>query len=542
MSGFEVVGVVLAVYPILTQAVGFCAEESGLVKDLFRYQHVLKRIGRGLAREQTSFSNSCRRFMEDIASQCEVEEEAIVEMMQDPTDDRWREGALIKEHIFQQKSVRQYLDTVEDMNEELGKIKDLITKYGDNDTPDKKSRRRQWKKLILVLNKDGITQHLEEAGRLNNFLARLTEQNQSIFATRRISRRNTKHYTRIRAHAIDLYETLQSKFPASPSCNCMLRHDVNMKLEFRNASISSKHIYFHTVFTFGTEYCSPWNWRELEMQPWETKIDHCQDDHHTRVKFNIDPPSASQTPTYQDINDLCAMIMGPMSSLDWLGAITSDKGRQHRIRAIDHQQRLPSFQSIETISLASVLQDKAFRQEQRSRLGLKLASSVMQLHSTEWLTDYWDKSDISFLRSSDATVDFDNPLIRRSFGPQGVDIATLSSSLPTLYLNSIPCLFSLGVVLMELWYRKVFADLKNETEKSMPPEFSDALAARRLASEMDCGPNYKNSVLRCVSGLDAVYTSLSEDKFRDEVEEKIISPLEDDLKFYCNKSSVEDCI
>lgn len=59
---------------------------------------------------------------------------------------------------------------------------------------------------------------------------------------------------------------------------------------------------------------------------------------------------------------------------------------------------------------------------------------------------------------------------------------------------------------------------------------------------MDCGPNYRNSVLRCVSGLDAVYTSLTEDKFRDEVEEKILLPLEEDLKFYCNKTSVEDCI
>jgi hypothetical protein len=50
---------------------------------------------------------------------------------------------------------------------------------------------------------------------------------------------------------------------------------------------------------------------------------------------------------------------------------------------------------------------------------------------------------------------------------------------------------------------------------------------------MDSSPNYKNSVLRCVSGLDAVYSSLAEDEFRDEVEEKILYPLEEDLMFYC---------
>lgn len=68
------------------------------------------------------------------------------------------------------------------------------------------------------------------------------------------------------------------------------------------------------------------------------------------------------------------------------------------------------------------------------------------------------------------------------------------------------------------------------------------MTARRLAVEMDSSPNYKNSVLRCVSGLDAVYSSLAEDEFRDEVEEKILYPLEEDLMFYCNRHSVEDCI
>jgi hypothetical protein len=70
--------------------------------------------------------------MEDIANQCGVGEEEISEMMQDPTDPRWREGDLVQKQIFSQKSVQQYLDTVEDMNEELVKIKELMGKYGDH--------------------------------------------------------------------------------------------------------------------------------------------------------------------------------------------------------------------------------------------------------------------------------------------------------------------------------------------------------------------------------------------------------------------------
>ncbi|KGO37601.1 Synaptobrevin [Penicillium expansum] len=483
--------------------------------------------------------------MEDVANQCGVGEEEIAEMMQDPTDPRWREGDLVKEYVFCQNSVQQYLDTVEDMNEELAKIRDLTAIDGANSQAkplDKKSHRRQWKKMILVLKKDDITRHLEEAGRLNTFLARLTEQNQPITTTRRVSRRSTKHYVRIHAHAIDLYEIFQNKFPASSSCNCMLQHDVNMKLEFRSAKTTARGLCFHAIFTSSIVFPSR-NWREMEMEPWKTNENKlCQDtEHHAQVRF-ADPPSPTAS-IYEDISDLCATIIGPSSSRDWLGFITSEKGRQHRIRSMDYHQRLLDFKRIETVSLAQVLRDKSFRQEQRSRLGLKLASSVMQLHTTDWLTDFWSKDDILFLRSLDGTVDFDGPLIRRSFETRNMDLTSISQNLPRPWLNaSIPCLYSLGIVLLELWYREIFENLKNEAERKMPPEFSDPLAARRLANEMDSGPNFKNSALRCISGLDAVYTSLTEEKFQNEVEEKILSPLEEDLKFYCNIRSIEDYI
>lgn len=75
-----------------------------------------------------------------------------------------------------------------------------------------------------------------------------------------------------------------------------------------------------------------------------------------------------------------------------------------------------------------------------------------------------------------------------------------------------------------------------------PPQFSDPLCARRLTDELVCGPYFKNAVLRCICGLDAIYTSLEEDAFRDEVEEKIVCPLEEDLKFYCGKTSINECI
>lgn len=133
MSGFEIVGVVLGVFPLLIEGVKFCTDETGFLNDIFHYEHVLRRIGRSLSREQALFRTSCERFMEDIASQCGAGEDEVAEMMKNASDPRWRYGKLCTEDIFSQKSVQEYLETVEDMSYELDKVKNVFAKYGDGD-------------------------------------------------------------------------------------------------------------------------------------------------------------------------------------------------------------------------------------------------------------------------------------------------------------------------------------------------------------------------------------------------------------------------
>lgn len=69
----------------------------------------------------------------------------------------------------------------------------------------------------------------------------------------------------------------------------------------------------------------------------------------------------------------------------------------------------------------------------------------------------------------------------------------------------------------------------------------------QLACLADCGPNYRKVMKRCIGGLDAAFEIPKDDIFknevlRDEVERKIILPLEEDLKWYCEKTYIEDCI
>ncbi|CAG7996329.1 unnamed protein product [Penicillium salamii] len=555
-TGIEAAGLALAIFPILIEGLKFYADEKGAVKDFFRYQELLTRIGRDLSREQIKFHISCKRFMGDVASQCGIEAGEVDVLINDPNHPRWSDGSFEHTPVINQRSFQQFLHATEDMNEELTKIQELIglqgstTKDGEDVRPellDRTTRRRQWKKIVLVLRKDGITRHLEQAGKLNEFLAFLTQQSHYFIPSNHTPRRNTKHYQQIRSHAIDLYDILKANFPQMPNCKCPLRHDVNMKLEFRSGGMVTKRLLFRTIFTSDVPIFSLQNWCEIDIEPLEIqKTTLCRDSQGSvTMRIATGQSSSSDITQFQNSLNLCSSIMKPVLSKQCLGVIGKTPEKQHRIWTTEYQPQQPAFQIIRTVSLAEVLGDKDFQREQRSRLGLKLVSSVMQLHTTQWLMDIWSKTDISFACSTEGTVDFDNPLIRRSFGSgsQNCNASSPSRNLPRPYLvASIPCLFSLGVVLLELWYGKVLESLKNEDERNMPPQFSDPLCARRLTDELVCGPYFKNAVLRCICGLDAIYTSLEEDAFRDEVEEKIVCPLEEDLKFYCGKTSINECI
>lgn len=125
-TGFEIAGLALAIFPIIIEGIKFYANEKDAVSDILNYQRLLIRIARDLDREQTIFRNSCQRFLEDIAAHCGVGEEEVSGMVQNPKDPRWTQGVLVREEVFHRASVKQYLDAVEDMHEELSRVKELI--------------------------------------------------------------------------------------------------------------------------------------------------------------------------------------------------------------------------------------------------------------------------------------------------------------------------------------------------------------------------------------------------------------------------------
>ncbi|KAJ5556262.1 hypothetical protein N7494_000177 [Penicillium frequentans] len=457
-SGFEIVGLALAVFPILVEGLKFYVEKKGRVRDFIHYRHLLKRIIRDLSREQISFQNSSQLFLKNVSMHYGLSSNDIQEMMQNPQDTRWRKAFPSQSDCIIDKSVAIYLETVEDMNEVLKRIQDTvgIREGAQPALLDKSTLRRQWSKITLFLGEEDIKKYLERARGLNIFLSQLTEQNKSLSAADSVLQRSTLHYERIRRHAIELFEIFQASLSTSMVCKCVLGHTVNMKLEFRSAGITAKRLFFRTIFTFDRaepNLTPPYNWRELEIEPLlSTRL--CHDTVSHKAVDSLAEPSTIQTvdSASSELPNICTVIKGPVQS-GWLGYLANDQGCRHRIRVLALDQIPAALQTIQTVSLAAILDHREFRQEHRYRLGLKLASSVMQLHTTQWLADYWSKTDISFPSFSDGKIDFNNALIKRGFGSE----ETQNSMAPTSGLieyGSVPCLFSLGIVLLELIERQ----------------------------------------------------------------------------------------
>ncbi|KAL4922422.1 hypothetical protein BDW62DRAFT_52832 [Aspergillus aurantiobrunneus] len=576
-TGFEAAGLALALFPVIVEAIRVYAAEKETIKDFRHYQQVLKRHMRDLAREQVTFRNSCQLFLESITLRTELSANDVEEMMRDKEDIRWKEGAWIQSGVLNLESVQRFLETVEDMHGELSQIAERIglDKTSSPELLDRKTRYRQWKKLILVIRRDEIEQHLDKASRLNTFLARLTEQTRSTAPIHRARHKSTRHYKRIMKHAMDLHHTLNKKFPTPPSCHCTRHHEVSIRLEFRSAKQSGKSTSFHAIFTLAVPnslHGPATPWREIELDDWDSdeKMQVMSGQESTqqqtqswklpflqgrkspsrKVGFLVGTNSHKGKPTNskcEEIQDLCLLITAPKTSSEWLGYITDGQTRKHRLRDIHQQQTINvAGGRPRTISLAQALINHGPpNRELRSTLGLKLASSVMQLHSTEWLPDSWGAESIFFLQMLDGTANVTNPLVQRSFGSTSQPHCGAKRPVPS-FNQSIPCLFSLGIVLIELWHWKPFSQLKSHDENAMIShlqEYSDLLTADRLVKAMDdAGPFYTDVVKRCIFGIDAARTSLEEDKFRDEVEEKIMFPLEEHLRFFCGKKTVEECL
>lgn len=196
------------------------------------------------------------------------------------------------------------------------------------------------------------------------------------------------------------------------------------------------------------------------------------------------------------------------------------------------------------VSLAELLSQPVPPMVERLKLAVKLASSVLQLHTTKWLQERWGKNDIYFIQgnsSQPSSLSLETPVVRQAFTTE----PSVSEALiePSRMISCNLSLFSLGIVLIELWFWRHLESFPSEqSQASNCPEDLDSArftTARGLIGRLyeDAGNNYGESVRRCINGIDHKETQLENNEFKNEAYLKVLQPLEKHLEFFCHGPS-----
>ncbi|KAL0255067.1 hypothetical protein SLS55_009595 [Diplodia seriata] len=232
------------------------------------------------------------------------------------------------------------------------------------------------------------------------------------------------------------------------------------------------------------------------------------------------PPAPQRPPVDDEITNLCSFMAS--STLTYFGVLRHQHEEYSVYPALTPQA---ATDPRDTVTLRSLL-DKSLgislSRKQRFFIGLTLASSYLQLHSTQWLKSQWDKSDILFPRHG-STVAVEEPFVSR-----GLSTGVLDGSMPT---NSHG-IVSLGIMLLELAFNMTLEEFDRDGRYVSPEGKRDAqltwLAAVNWSNSAaeDAGIDFADAVKWCLQGQ---LVAVHDKEWRKELVANVLEPLQ---RFY----------
>jgi len=273
---------------------------------------------------------------------------------------------------------------------------------------------------------------------------------------------------------------------------------------------------------------------------------------------NITPHAFSDLPTIPCFCTTLATYTAihiPNPPPKCVGLLISTDKHEHRVWALLQQFPKPArFVSLaDLITTYTTTLDKPSRAS-RLVLGLKLISSVLQLNSTQWLTEIWEAKDILFPEASLQVTDkyrlcniLSRPFVHRNFSSSGstaVSDEYSDSQQQERQAKSVmgcnPSLYSLGIVFLELWHWQTFSSLyKSSAGRLSELEFSYHLSEALFE---EAGHEYAMAVRRCIRGFEMRETNFEDGSFRRKVYQDVLGLLEENLRTFSKCDNIQKII
>ncbi|KAI9740454.1 MAG: hypothetical protein M1834_005034 [Cirrosporium novae-zelandiae] len=264
------------------------------------------------------------------------------------------------------------------------------------------------------------------------------------------------------------------------------------------------------------------------------------------IKLGLDDPNqpSQKVPVRSVVKPeritLLCKALREMKKEACLGLLSDERQQEYCISVMKSMVFQESYGHV--VSLDSLLSEtRRLEKKDRLALGIKICSTLLQLHGTPWLRENWKKSDISF--SDKQSHILARPLLTKNFlcGENSQPPEQLTSSHPSQEFPQVrnQILFTLGIALIELWFGKRLEDLRIAADKGINGEvnsITDFSAARRLCEEVydEAGEWYGDAVRRCIyCEFDQRDNNLHTDSLKEAIHRGVIVPLEENLKSFC---------
>lgn len=274
------------------------------------------------------------------------------------------------------------------------------------------------------------------------------------------------------------------------------------------------------------------------------------------VSFSSPPPYSLSDPvvdskqSLREITDICASIGQVHSTTSRIGLSLDAKKKLRGIYTIDTTANLAS--TSEVITLEDLLDRRPtvngkrvkLSKKERYSLALTLASSVLYLNSTPWLTNQWAARDVQFHQAVDATtfLDIEHPYLAPTsidhLGGSTVKTKALS------FQNKNTVLLALAVALLELYFGTT-AEKYQETEHGAcdPTLHQNSWMLCAMAhqwadeSQDELSAAFLSAVRHCLRCFSDPGVSLQDSEFLQAAAEGIVLPLQEELYQFLGKTA-----
>ncbi|KAG6986644.1 hypothetical protein G7Y79_00075g099160 [Physcia stellaris] len=566
MSGIEVAGIALAVFPIIIKGISHFTEGIETIKRWRQYRIRLQSYANVVETQYVYYLDTIEGLLIDIVDS----EDDMARLMSHPRGVDWQ-SSVYAERLRQRldRSYEVYVRTIKTMVQNLSAMcrKLGVTTSGDVMWEEYSVVEREMKRLKMTLSKNAYQELINAIEKANKDLRDITRQNIYLEPTRRSRKmkRPTADIKAIRRHAASLYQVLIAG--DCWKCQCSDYHVASLRLELRPQIAENSQTDADSKFLFrvllarsrdGVAFALTNDWQEIEVKPLITEklnisVAPKVAGPKRGVRFGTDPsknpanigpsqPQLSSALSASAIADICRTLCTskhgePMGFL----ADNEDHDHKHYLYRAD----TVLVEQPQTRSLSEILSQRNYNsssasllKKERLEIAVTLASSVLQLDGTSWLKSRWSSHDIYFHEKNVRTRS------SRSLYPylpwkQCMLETDLTSSTAALSNNNhrirSEVLFALGLTLIELCFGKTLQFMRVSEDEDASEEVANSKTAFRLLSLVydEMGNVYGDVVRRCLlQPFDVRDMSLAHEEVQLKVYEGIVVPLVEELEIF----------